>query len=212
MSLRSSLRDKALIHNIVFDLGNVLLDFKPVAYLGNKYGNTDISQRIYREVFCSKEWVELDRGTLTAEEAIAAFISRNPDISSYIEETMSNWDEILIPIKGTIDILKELRSSDSYKLYLLSNFHVAAFLRVSEQYDFFKLFDGMVVSSNLKLLKPDPEIYKHLLGTYGLVPAETIFIDDVKDNTEAAQLLGIDAILFTTPEDLRKQLELKGIL
>jgi HAD superfamily hydrolase (TIGR01509 family) len=78
---------------------------------------------------------------------------------------------------------------------------------MSKQYDFFKLFDGMVVSSELKRIKPDPEIFRHLLEGYSLNPQETVFIDDVKDNTEAAQKLGIVAIQFTTPEALRKELE-----
>ncbi len=201
-----------MICNIVFDLGNVLLDFKPMAYLGKKYGTGEIAEKLYREIFCSKEWILLDRGTLTSDEAIEQISARNSDIAPYIRVIMNDWDEILTPIDGTIEILNQLKKKGVFKLYLLSNFHMTAFLRVNEKHDFFKLFDGMVVSSNLKKIKPDPEIFKHLLDSYGLNPQDTVFIDDVLENTEAAHKLGIDAIQFTNPEALRKELELRGIL
>jgi HAD superfamily hydrolase (TIGR01509 family) len=201
-----------LIRNIIFDLGNVLLDFKPVAYLDRKYGSGEIAEKLYKEVFCSREWIELDRGTLTADEAIEQISVRNSDIAPYIKVIMNDWDEILTPIDGTIRILTELKKKGSFKLYLLSNFHMSAFLRVSEKHDFFNLFDGMVISSHLKKIKPDPEIFKHLIDSYELNPQETVFIDDVQDNTEAALKLGIGVIQFTTPEALRKELELKRIL
>lgn len=190
----------------------MLLDFKPVAYLDRKYGNEELTKTLYNEVFCSREWVELDRGTLTTDEAIELIASRNPDIIPYIKVIMNDWDEMLPPIDGTIRILNELKKKDCFKLYLLSNYQISAFLRVSEKYSFFKLFDGMVVSSHINKMKPDPEIFEHLLDSYELKPQETVFIDDVRDNTEAALKLGINAIQFTTPDALRKELELKSIL
>ncbi|MGE5630386.1 MAG: HAD family hydrolase [Caulobacteraceae bacterium] len=201
-----------MIHNVIFDLGNVLLDFKPLQYLSQKYGSKEIIESLYKNVFCSNEWVELDRGTLTLEQAIDSMSARNPEIEPYVKELMYNLDRILIPITGTVKLLEELKASNKYKLYLLSNFHLDAFLKVSSKYSFFKLFDGMVVSSYIKVLKPEPKIFEHLMSVYYLSPSESVFIDDVMENLEAAHKLGIETIHFTTPDILRKELGSKGIL
>ena len=190
--------------NIIFDLGNVLLDFNPRDYLKNKISD-DKLEDVFKAVFTSEEWIMLDRGTITEKEAINNIISRN---STYIKEinlAFESWYDILKPIEESINILMSLKKN-GYKIYYLSNFHQLAFAEVTKKNSFFELFDGGVVSYEEKLLKPEEDIYKLVLDRYKLNPSETIFIDDTKVNVDAANSIGIKGILFKDSEKLREEL------
>lgn len=180
--------------NIIFDIGNVLLKFNPMKYLEEK-GLEERAEHIYKEIFLSKEWLSLDRGTVTEKEAIEIYISRNKDYEDDIRLVFDGWYNILTPIEETVEILKSLKTN-GYKLYYLSNFHHLAFEHILEKYDFFKLFDGGVVSYEEKLLKPEKEIYEVLIERYNLNPKESIFVDDTKVNIEMAENLNIKGIVF----------------
>lgn len=201
-----------MIRNIVFDVGNVLLSFKPREYLSNKFFDAKTANHLHREIFCSREWVELDRGTMQSKEAFYQIKARNAMYDSHINEVMNSWMDILKPINGTIDIVKQLKRSKKYNLYILSNYHLEAFEKASTDNEFFRLFDGMVVSSHIKKLKPEPDIYRHLLNKYSLDPSETLFIDDTPENLEGAKAFGIKTIRFTTPDALFAELKKTKIL
>jgi putative hydrolase of the HAD superfamily len=123
-----------------------------------------------------------------------------------IEMAFENWYEIFSPIKGTVEILKELKKA-GYRVYYLSNFHLIAFEYIIRKYDFFNLFDGGIVSYKENLLKPEENIYKRIIEEYGLRPEETIFIDDTLANIEGAEKLNFGTILFNHPEELRQRLK-----
>ena len=180
--------------NIIFDIGNVLLSFNPMKYLEEK-GLEERAEHIYKEIFLSKEWLSLDRGTVTEKEAIEIYISRNKDYEDDIRLVFDGWYSILTPIEETVEILKLLKVN-GYNLYYLSNFHHLAFEHILEKYDFFKLFDGGVVSYKENLLKPEKEIYEVLMERYDLNPKESIFVDDTKVNIEMAENLNIKGIVF----------------
>lgn len=190
--------------NIIFDIGNVLLSFNPRKYLEEK-GLEEKVEHIYKEVFQSKEWLDLDRGTLTEKEAIEIYISRNKDYEDYIRSVFDGWYNILTPIEDTIEILKTLKNN-GYNLYYLSNFHHLAFEHVIKKYDFFNLFDGGVVSYEEKLIKPEKEIYDALINRYNLDPKESIFVDDTKINIEGSEKLDIKGILFEDPSKFKNDL------
>lgn len=192
--------------NIIFDIGNVLLNFKPEEYLKTKILEADKIPEIHGEVFKSEEWLMLDKGTLTEEEAIDIIVKRNLDNEHLIRHAFDNWYELLTPIEGTVEILKELKAKN-YRVYFLSNFHHLAFEYIKREYDFFNLFDGGIASFREKLLKPQAEIYKRLIEEYGIKPEESIFIDDVEENIEGARKLNFEAILFKCSDDLREALK-----
>lgn len=200
-----------MIKNVVFDIGNVLLYFKPEEYLDSFNFDKKAKEKIFKAIFKSKHWCELDRGTLTEEEAIKLFCKAAPDLKEEIEIVMKDWIGILKPNLETVEIVKELKRRN-YNIFLLSNFHKSAFERVSYENDFFKLFNGKVISYEINLLKPEEEIYKRLLKTYGLNPEETLFIDDMIENIAGAEKLKINTILFKNAKSLREEFKNKKIL
>ena len=200
-----------MIKNIIFDLGNVLLNFKPMVYVNSKIPDKEKSKQIYKEIFESYEWAMLDRGVITEEEAINIFCNRNMEDSKSIRLVMDNWYQLLTPIEGTIEILRVLNSA-GYKNYVLSNYQLLAFQNVTKRFDFFSCFDGGIISYKEKLLKPEKDIYDKLIKKYNIDPKESIFIDDTKENVESAKLLGFKTILFTDSIDLREKLAEYNVL
>ncbi|MDA3811753.1 MAG: HAD family phosphatase, partial [Spirochaetaceae bacterium] len=173
-----------MIRNIIFDLGNVLMDFQPMDYLNSKGLNQVEIDFLYREIFLSNEWVELDRGTITREEALKTFCIRNPEESELIR-SHSDFENILTPLSDNVQILKELKDK-GYKLYYLTNYHDDLFEYSFNKFEFFKIFDGGVVSAHVKLIKPDIRIFQKILDKYFLKTEETLFIDDLKANVHTA--------------------------
>lgn len=200
-----------MIKNIVFDIGNVLLSFHPREYLAETFSDPHICNVLYDTIFSSNEWVMLDRGTITHDEAAALFMSRVPQYKKEIQHIMNaGYSELLLPIETTISTLKKLKAR-GYKIFLLSNFHERALCQMKEKYDFFSHTDGMVVSYQVKMIKPEPAIYKILLGTYNLVPSETLFIDDMPQNIRGAESVGIDCIHFLNHDQFAADLAARKI-
>lgn len=194
-----------MIKNVVFDIGNVLIQFRPLKFLKEKYKDEKLVQELYELIFRSDEWVMLDRGTITEEDAVDNFCKRSSQNEVYIKEVMMDWHAMHIPIEGTVEILKMLKKS-GYRIYLLSNYHKKAFKIVQDRFEFLKRVDGRIISSEVKLLKSEEEIYNLLLKTYNLKPEETIFIDDTLVNIEMARELYIKSICFKNSGTLYKEL------
>lgn len=192
---------KRMIKNIIFDLGNVLLNFKPRHFLLETYQDKDMSTRLYSEIFQSEEWLMLDKGVINQEEVIERLTRRHPNDAEEIETVFQYWTEMLTPIYGTVDILEKLRKNN-YGLYILSNFHILAFKKVFKDNRFFQHFDGMIISSKVKMLKPELDIYNQLIKEYRIIPEESIFIDDTVENLNGAEKVGLRTILFNSPDEL----------
>lgn len=199
------MEETKLIKNIIFDLGNVMIEFSPREYVKSKIALEKVEE-IYKCVFQSEEWPMLDRGTINEENARRNIISRNIENEDLINAVFENWYDILIPIENSVNILRKLKEK-GYKVYYLSNFHCAAFEHMDKKYDLFKLFDGGVFSFKEKLLKPEKEIYDKIIQEYNLKPDETVFIDDMKINVEAAKELGLKGVVLDDPKNLLAELQ-----
>lgn len=199
-----------MIKNIIFDLGNVLIKYSPESFL-EKNVKKERQEKFIATVFKSKEWLELDRGTLSYEDAIEKFAEIIPEDRENLEKLFkNNIMDCLAPIEENIEILKNLKKK-GYNLFVLSNFHRPAFEQVQKEWEFFDEFDGGVISCYCHLLKPNQRIYELLLARYGLIPEETLFIDDTKINVEKAEKIGMGGIYLDLPEMLEKLLKKKGI-
>ncbi|NVM01210.1 MAG: HAD family phosphatase [Candidatus Helarchaeota archaeon] len=199
-----------MIKNIIFDLGNVLLSFRPQELLSKVTDDQTRIKGFMSKVTGSKTWLKLDRGTISINEARDLFLKEYPEEEDLLIYFFDNWKELFAPIQNSIDILKKLKLS-GYKTYALSNFVKEAFEYVSSLFDFFKTFDGMVISYRENVIKPEKEIYEILLLRYKLTPEECLFIDDIEGFCLGAEKLGIKTILFDSKLNLKSELEKFGI-
>jgi len=193
------------IKNVVFDAGGVLLEWNPPRVIAQMYPDPRVQAQIREFIFEHPDWHEFDRGSITLESAGAHFSKlsgRSPDeVLALIRATA----ESLRPIDGTIQLLEDLARAGIH-LYLLSNMPLSTFDILSQRHEFFSHFRHMVISGAILLLKPDAAIYRHLVDTTGIVPEESVFIDDLPRNVIAARESGLHAIQFTSPESCRSEL------
>lgn len=194
-----------MIKNIIFDLGNVLINYNPHDFI-NKNVKEENREKFFKEIFQSKEWQDLDRGTLEYDEAVKIFSKRLPEERENIKKLFDNdIQDVLFVDKTNIKYLSTLKNKD-YKLYILSNFHKNSFRKISEIHNFKSIFDGGVISYECHLLKPESNIYKAIIDKYGLIPEETVFIDDSLPNVQAAIKFNIHGIHLKNIKDLIKTL------
>jgi len=195
----------------VFDIGNVLIDWDPRYLYRKVFGDEEEMERFLATV-TTHEWnLEQDRGR-TMEEATAVLVSRHPEYVREIEAYYGRWEETFGgPIEGSVRVLRELRER-GYPLYALTNWSAETFPLARAWYRFLDLFDEIVVSGEVGMIKPDREIYGFLVERTGLDPATSVFIDDSSANVRAAEALGFKGVLFEGAEGLREVLTSLGLL
>ncbi len=184
-----------MIRSLIFDMGNVLLDYNPRVCLDLYLEREDDKKRMMTELFSGPEWIEKDRGRITDQEMEKSVAQRLPArLHGPLRQCVENWQICMKPLKGAKEFLTAVKQA-GYGVFLLSN-------ASQKIYDYFPsflpfdFFDGAVISSDVHLLKPDPAIYRHLLEKYRLDPAECLLIDDRADNLEGAASVGIKGFLF----------------
>ena len=200
-----------MIRNIVFDMGGVLIQFDR-DYFIDKLGVASADHALlYNEVFRSLEWARLDRGSITEAEAIANMCERLPQrLHQAAADLVTKWDQPIVPMEGMTELVEELKQA-GYGVYLLSN----ATLRQREYWprvSASRFFDGTLISADVKLVKPQPEIYALLCKTFGLTPSECFMIDDVPQNIEGAVEAGMSGFVFNEEvQALREALKKAGV-
>lgn len=201
------------IENIIFDLGGVLLDWNP-EYLYSKIIVDDQEKMDwFLQNICTTEWnMEQDAGR-SFKEGTDLLLDQYPQYESWIRAFYVRWNEMLKgEIKDSILILNKLNELSELKLYALTNWSVETFPIAESRFSFFKLFEGIVVSGMEHTRKPYPKIYEILLDRYQIEAEKCLFIDDNKDNVDAARQLGMAAIYFKNPDQLNLDLVHMGIL
>ncbi len=199
-----------MIRNIIFDIGEVLLSFKPRDYLQEKYGPGKKADRLEVIIFQGKFWEQLDRGIITSEEAKNQLKKYFPQYNQEIEEVLKDWPKILKPLPAS-DLIKPIKQK-GFLLFYLSNFHSRAWEIVREKFDFFSYFQGGVISAEEGFLKPEEEIYLKLMETFSLKAEESFFIDDRRENVDAAEKIGFLTHRYLRIKGLKKELEKNGVL
>jgi putative hydrolase of the HAD superfamily len=199
------------IRHIIFDLGGVLITFDPRKFLLDLFPDPQTGEAMYALIFQSREWTDLDRGRLSIQEAKEIFIERAPSLETSIHQFDRCWMHMFHPIPETVAILQELHDH-GYPLYALSNFIRESFEFLRPSFSFFDLFTAMVLSYRIGHVKPEPQIYEHLLLAHKLEPEECLFIDDMEQNVEGARSAGIHSILFVSPQQLQSELRNHSIL
>ena len=199
------------IDTIIFDLGGVLIDWNP-RYVYRQIFDTEEKIDWFFENICTMDWNEDQDAGRSLQEGTSIKIMEHPEYAEEIKAYYGRWEEMLGgPIQATLDIFNQLRKSDKYKIYGLTNWSAETFPVALERYSFLHEFDGIVVSGVEKTRKPDPRIYNILLDRYVIKPQQAVFIDDSQRNIKAAEEMGINCIWFKGAQHLPEELSQIGI-
>ena len=197
----------AALNTVIFDLGNVLIDWNPRHVFNDTYFDSIEKRDYFLNHICTMDWNEEQDEGRSIVEATQKLIGQFPDWEQPIRDYYGRWTEMLNgPIPETVEIFRQLKESGKYKLYALTNWQAGLFDIALVRYNFLHWFDGRVVSGEEKMKKPAPEFYQLLLNRYNVKAEEALFIDDNLRNVKAATLLGIESIHFQSPQQLAGKL------
>ncbi len=200
---------------VVFDLGNVLIEWDRRNLFEKLIDDPDELQQFLDTVFTMDDNARLDSGT-PLHEVASEVASRHPDMHDLVMAFAERWEETLGDvIEGSVEILRELsetRHDTGVRLIALSNWGKDTFAMIEANYPFFECFDAMVISGREGFVKPNREIFDIMCGRHDIRPSRSIFIDDSQANIDASNALGFDSLLFKNPEQLRTQLTERGLL
>ena len=191
--------------NIIFDFGNVLVQWHPEVVYGEFFGDEAKAWWFLRHVADMDFRQRIDAGE-SMEDCIREKQAQYPEYEQAVELYRSKWREMLTDeVPGMMEVISELRAKD-YKIFGLTNWSMETFPEARVHFGILQMIDRYVVSGAEGYVKPDPRLYQVLLDRYGLRAEECIFIDDNPDNVAAARNMGMRGIVFTNAESLRKEL------
>ena len=198
---------------VIFDVGGVLIDWNP-RHLYRKLfgGDSDGALERFLAEVCTPEWnLRQDAGRPFAE-AVAELTERFPDHADLIAAYDARWEEMVPGAHDeTIDIVRELKAQGT-PLYCLTNFSREKFPLIRRRFDVFDLFDGIVVSAEIGMVKPEPAVYRYLIERFGLEAPACLFVDDVEANVGAASSFGMQAVRYLSGRQLRRDLRMRQVL
>jgi 2-haloacid dehalogenase len=197
---------------VVFDLGGVLLEWNPRHLYRKLFGGDDDAMEAFLGSVCTEDWNERQDAGRSFADGVAELLPKYPQHARLIEAFGARFDE-MIPgaIDDSVAVLHELKRA-GVPLYALTNWSSETFPPQRRRFPFLALFDGIVVSGDEGVIKPDPRIFRILLERYGVAAGDAVFIDDVQANAAAAAALGIHGIHFRSPALLRAELAMLGLL
>lgn len=184
-----------MLKNIVFDFGNVIMNYDPDQILNNYALKPEDHDLLKKVIFDSPEWLKIDAGNLTEKEATKIFVTKVPArLQSKVKQIMITWPQNVDFYEPVFYLIRKLKKQ-GYHIFALSNtgMHFANFVKNSEIGDY---FDGFLFSAQEKLMKPDLRIYQRFLIKFNLKGKECLFVDDQLVNTEAAAKVGMHVFTF----------------
>lgn len=198
-----------MLKQVVFDLGGVVVDYDPHSYLADRFLNKPLEDFLYEKIFASDTWRDLNAGRITLARATELILAACGTRRYEGQMVLDDWRDMLTTKRDTVRLMEELKNA-GYPLYYLSDISQDVLDIFRRRKSFMPLFSGGAASCEEQLLKPDPAFFRVLLERYHLQPSETVFIDDRKENIDAANALGMTAIPFRDSKDLRQTLLFLG--
>jgi 2-haloacid dehalogenase len=200
-----------MLDTVVFDLGNVLIPWDPERLYRKLIPDTAERVRFLGEI-CTAKWNAGQDAGRTLAEGTALKIAEHPEYEALIRAYYARWEEMLgEPIAGSVDLLHEVKVR-GLRVLALTNWSAETFARARPMYPLLDEFEGILVSGDEGLIKPDPAIFRLLFARYSLTPERCAFLDDSLRNVEAAAALGMKAIHFRSPEQARADFASLGLV
>lgn len=188
------------IDTIVMDIGNVLAQYRWKDYLRSFSFSEETFQKLSEAIFLSPAWAEFDRGAKSDEEILQMICKNAPKLRKEISMVLSpKWKDLVWEYDFSEQWVKELKGK-GYRVLVLSNYGETLFGLAKENFRFLKWIDGGVISYEVKHIKPEREIFDALIQKYHVVPEQSVFLDDLPANTEAAARLGFHTVTVTSHE------------
>jgi putative hydrolase of the HAD superfamily len=194
-----------MVRNVIFDLGGVVLDWNPDRIVAGIVPETGLQSAYRQSLFGHADWGEFDRGTVTEAELIERLALRLGRSPQDWKATLDAIRNSLVVKTDTVELIRALRRR-GISLYCLSNMPVDVYTHLKIQHTFWDAFSGIVISGEVKMMKPEPEVFLHLLATFGIRAEDCVFIDDLAANVEAARQTGMQAILFKDARQCEQEL------
>lgn len=189
------------IDAVVFDVGNVLLSWDPPAILRRILPDRqDLYPILMERIFQTPYWTAIDHNTMTLPDITEAMIGGREDLRAPITAVMQGWID-LPEIPEGVEAIRTCKAHGK-RLYVLSNYGDAPFAHAQATHSFFTLFDRLFVSSRVGMIKPDPDIYTHVIAETGEDPSRVLFLDDSIPNIYACLNAGWQGLLVRSPERL----------
>jgi 2-haloacid dehalogenase len=199
------------VDTIIFDLGGVLIDWNP-RYLYRKIFKTEEEITWFFENICTPAWNDEQDAGRSFAEATEELVLKYPEHEVAVRAWYGRWQETIAgALPDTVAILHQLKEQKGHRLYALTNWSAESFPWALENFDFLHWFEGIVVSGAEKTRKPFPDIYQILFNRYSVDPGRAVFIDDNIKNVVGARDVGMHAIHFQSPAQLRQELDQLGI-
>jgi 2-haloacid dehalogenase len=197
---------------VVFDLGGVLIDWDPRHLYRKLFAGDEAAMEHFLATVCTHDWNRCQDAGRSFAQGARLLKAEHPEKAELIDAYGIRFDEMIAgPIPGSVEILAELRDRCT-PLYGLTNWSAETYPAALERFAFLRWFRGILVSGEIKVIKPDPRIFALLIERFAIEPQGAVYIDDVEANVAAARPFGIHAIHFTTPAKLREELAGLGLL
>ena len=195
------------IKNIVFDFGGVLIDWNPRYLYRSYFAGDEERMEWFLQNVCTYPWnIQMDGGKPFAE-GVAELTAQHPEWAEAIGVYHTRWAEMIGgEVDGTASLIKRLKAA-GYRVFGLTNWSMETYPLIRDNYEVFSLFEGVVVSGEEHLLKPDEKIYRCLLERYSLEAAESVFLDDNADNVAGAEAVGMEAVRFVDAQQAEAELK-----
>lgn len=198
------------INTIIFDFGGVLVEWDPRHMYRHVFENIPEMEYFLTHI-CTEDWNLQQDGGRSLSEGTRILQDKFPEYATKIQLFYNRWEEMLKgDISENVILLKELK--EKYKLYGLTNWSAETFPIALKRFPFFEYFDGIVVSGQEKMIKPDEEIFKLIMSRYHLQSENSLFIDDNLKNINTANKMGFATIHVQEKTDLKKELSFMGLL
>ena len=194
------------MRNVIFDVGGVLLDWNPARILEGYYADAAERAAMKQFIFHHADWLEFDRGALSESALLERVGGRAGRPVPELASLFGVIRDSLQPKDDSIALLASL-GARGVPLYCLSNMPAESFAYLGKRFDFWRHFDGIVISGEVRMVKPQAEIFDYLLDRYGLKAADTVFVDDYAVNIDAAKALGFHTVLFQNAQQCEAALQ-----